>query len=254
MLLSQSAPLPAGLSLRRGEKSLRNVHKNDRLRGRSLLHGQHMGKTQVDRNSMEQCLAVGGWLVATGGWRLVAAAVGSWLYLNYPQNSEQFDFLDIRWKELRPLQMPSTCSTKDSPYLCRHPLKGNVKDLDLVNPALCPRLEALSRPQGGNNRAGQQAGQALSSRAGGLWAGQAGHVGAYNRKHTQAPYSFETQARPSASKNQTSGARGRKQNALRCELATQQTVPTGQPHRGWGRVVANQWFTSRVLPGYNVPA
>ena len=56
---------------------LRNANRNERSRGRSLLRGQDMGKTQYDRNGVEQWLAVGGgWRLAVGGgWWL---AVGSW--------------------------------------------------------------------------------------------------------------------------------------------------------------------------------
>ena len=59
-------------------KSLGNANRNERSRGRSLPHGQDMGRTQNHRNSTEQWLADGGgWrLVAVGGWRLVA--VGGW--------------------------------------------------------------------------------------------------------------------------------------------------------------------------------
>ena len=64
----------------KGEKKerVRNANRNERSQGRSLLHGQEMGKTQNRRNSIEQLLAVGGgWrLVAVGGWQLVA--VGGW--------------------------------------------------------------------------------------------------------------------------------------------------------------------------------
>ena len=69
----------AGLSLREEKKGGggRKANRNERSRGRSLLHGQDMGKTQDHRNGIEQWLAVGsGWrLAAVGGWQL---AVGGW--------------------------------------------------------------------------------------------------------------------------------------------------------------------------------
>ena len=74
-----------GLSLRGGgeEKWVRNAKKNDRSRGRTLLHGQDMNKKREHRNSVEQWLAaVGGGRLVVGGWRLVVGcwrlAVGGW--------------------------------------------------------------------------------------------------------------------------------------------------------------------------------
>ena len=60
------------------QKRIRNANRNKRSRGRSLLHGQDMGKTQDRRPSIEQWLAVGGgWRLAVGGgWRL--AVGGPW--------------------------------------------------------------------------------------------------------------------------------------------------------------------------------
>ena len=65
--LTRAAP-DAELSLGGGERVC-NANANERSRGRSLLHGQHMGKTQHHRNRTEQWLAVG------GGWRLVVRPV-----------------------------------------------------------------------------------------------------------------------------------------------------------------------------------
>ena len=66
--------------LKRGKKKkrVRSAHRNERSRGRSVLHGQDMGKTQNHRNSIEQYLAVdGNWRLADGGgWRL--AVGGGW--------------------------------------------------------------------------------------------------------------------------------------------------------------------------------
>ena len=77
---------PPHQKIRGGGSILRNANRNERSRGRSLLHGQGMGKTQDHKNSIEQWLAVGGWwrLAVGGGWRLAAGdgwrlvAVGSW--------------------------------------------------------------------------------------------------------------------------------------------------------------------------------
>ena len=52
---------------------VRNANMNDRSRGRSLLHGQDVGKTHDHGNSVEQWLAGGG-----GWWRLVAVGGGWW--------------------------------------------------------------------------------------------------------------------------------------------------------------------------------
>ena len=47
--------------------------------GRSLPHGQDMGKKRDHRISIEQWLAVGGWWrLVVGGWHLVAVCIG-WL-------------------------------------------------------------------------------------------------------------------------------------------------------------------------------
>ena len=55
-----------------GGKRVRNANRNECSRGRRLLHGQDIRKTQNRRDSGEQCLAVGGsWRLAVGGrWRL----------------------------------------------------------------------------------------------------------------------------------------------------------------------------------------
>ena len=58
------------------EKSLRNAHRNERSRGRSLLRGQDMGKTQETVLNNGGRLAVGGWRLAVGGWWRLA--VGGW--------------------------------------------------------------------------------------------------------------------------------------------------------------------------------
>ena len=58
---SVSNTSPPGVSSRAKKKSLRTANRNERSRGRSLLHGQDMGKTQDHRNRIEQWLAVGGW-------------------------------------------------------------------------------------------------------------------------------------------------------------------------------------------------
>ena len=61
-----NAPLPhSGLPFRE------TADNSERSRGRSLLHGQDMGKTQDHRNSVER------WVAAVGGWRLVAVG-GGW--------------------------------------------------------------------------------------------------------------------------------------------------------------------------------
>ena len=67
-----------GLQLRKTKK-VRNANRNERSRGRFLLHDQDMGKTQNHRNSIEKQLAIGGgWRLAVcGGWRRLAAD-GSW--------------------------------------------------------------------------------------------------------------------------------------------------------------------------------
>ena len=64
---SASPPPPHTPGLPKGEKKVRNANRNQRSRGRFLLHGQDMGKTQDHRSSTEQWLAVG------GGWRLVVS-------------------------------------------------------------------------------------------------------------------------------------------------------------------------------------
>ena len=62
------------------KKGSANRNEPSRGRGRSLLDGQDMDKTQHHRRIMEQWLAVGGsgwlvvggwWLMTVGGWRLV---------------------------------------------------------------------------------------------------------------------------------------------------------------------------------------
>ena len=72
----------AGLSLREGNKGVRNANRNEPAWRRSLLHGQDMGKTQYHRSIIEQWLAVGGWWwlavcgrrLAVGGWWLVVVS------------------------------------------------------------------------------------------------------------------------------------------------------------------------------------
>ena len=79
----------AVLEGKKKRRKVRNANRNERSRVRSLLHGQHMGKTQNDRNSIEQWLAVGGhwrWQLVVGGgggrWRLAVSGwerlVGGW--------------------------------------------------------------------------------------------------------------------------------------------------------------------------------
>ena len=69
--------LLAGLSLR-GFVTPTETNLREPSQGRSLLHGQDMGKTtEAVFNDGWRLVAVGGrLLVAVGGWRLVA--VGSW--------------------------------------------------------------------------------------------------------------------------------------------------------------------------------
>ena len=66
--------LLSGLSLRdiKEPPSLRSANRNKPSRGRSLLHGQGMGKTEDHRSIVEQWLAVGGGcrLAVGGGCRL----------------------------------------------------------------------------------------------------------------------------------------------------------------------------------------
>ena len=65
----QAAP---GLSVR-GGGGVRNANRKQRSRGRSLLHGQDMGRAQDHRSGIEQC---GGWRLAVGGpWGLSFKAV-----------------------------------------------------------------------------------------------------------------------------------------------------------------------------------
>ena len=65
----------------RDKKSLCYANRNEHSWGRSLLHGQHMGKTQDHRSGIGSWrrLALGGWwqLAAVGAWRLVTAG-GGW--------------------------------------------------------------------------------------------------------------------------------------------------------------------------------
>ena len=74
---------PAGLSLREKGGGGRNTNRKEGSQGRSLLHGQDIGKTQNHRNSVEQWLAVG------GGWQL---AVGGWWSLGAMLNKKNFGF------------------------------------------------------------------------------------------------------------------------------------------------------------------
>ena len=80
-----------GRAILKGQKKkearVRKAIRTECSRGRSLLHGQDMGKTQDHRNrkSVEQRLAVGGRRSAAGGWRRLAVgggwrlvAVGGW--------------------------------------------------------------------------------------------------------------------------------------------------------------------------------
>ena len=63
---SPAGGVATGLSLRVTKKKsrARNTNRNEPSRGRSLLRGQDMGKTQDHRNTIEQRLAVGGWRLA----------------------------------------------------------------------------------------------------------------------------------------------------------------------------------------------
>ena len=72
---SQIVRCMPGLSLREKHR-VRNANRNERSRGRSLLHGQDIGKTQDHRKSIEQLQMVGGWRLAVGGSRRLVA-VGS---------------------------------------------------------------------------------------------------------------------------------------------------------------------------------
>ena len=55
-----------------GEKKVRNTNRNEPSQGRSLLHSQHMDKTEDHKRITEQWLAVGdGWWLAVRCWRLV---------------------------------------------------------------------------------------------------------------------------------------------------------------------------------------
>ena len=51
------------------EEDLRNANRNERSRGRSLLHGH--GTFSAFWQNYGIRLAVGGWRLAVGGWRLV---------------------------------------------------------------------------------------------------------------------------------------------------------------------------------------
>ena len=52
-----------------GRKRVRDTNKIERSRGRSLVHGQDMGKTQDHRSTVERWLTVGGWRrLAVGSW------------------------------------------------------------------------------------------------------------------------------------------------------------------------------------------
>ena len=64
--------------LKGGRKRVRNAGRSEPSQGRSLLHGQDMGKTQDHRSIIEQLLAVGSgwWLVAVSGWRLAVGGPG----------------------------------------------------------------------------------------------------------------------------------------------------------------------------------
>ena len=61
----------------KGAGGVRDAHRNERSRGRSLLRGQDMGNTQHHRNSVKEWLAVSsGWRLAVGGpWGLALRAV-----------------------------------------------------------------------------------------------------------------------------------------------------------------------------------
>ena len=67
--------------LKGGERVVHDANRNEHSRGRSLLRGQDMGKTQTTEtvlNNGWRLAAVGGWrLVAVGSWRLVAVG-GGW--------------------------------------------------------------------------------------------------------------------------------------------------------------------------------
>ena len=65
--------------MKQKKKRVSSANRTKRSRGRALLQGQDMGKTQDHRNGVEQRLAVGGgwWRLAVGGrWRL--AVGGPW--------------------------------------------------------------------------------------------------------------------------------------------------------------------------------
>ena len=93
-------PVPR-LSVMKKKKRVRTANRNERSRGRSLLRGQDMGKTQDHRSTTEQRLAVG------GGWRRLAVPRA---ILNKKKRVLQYSPAGSFSSSLVPLvRLPGTC-------------------------------------------------------------------------------------------------------------------------------------------------